>query len=227
MGFATSSSGPMNRVLAHLLGWASLVVGAALIAAIMLVPPWLELQYAQWEHGLIEACAATQREQVEAYEHFASALTSNDPVLLQRLAHHHLRLKPSDTELVSLPIRAADGTGLRFVDLAVDGHSALESQPAPETTLLEQWLHKPHPIVGIDYPAYVGPDHMFIRLTTGNQRMTLLALGGVFLLCGLIMPGPARAASAAASQQEEEFVPAEIDEEQELLEEEMAVVQPI
>ena len=55
MGFAVKSSGPMNRGVAHLLGWASLGIGAALIAAIMLVPPWLELHYAQWEHGLIEA----------------------------------------------------------------------------------------------------------------------------------------------------------------------------
>ena len=55
---------------------------------------------------------------------------------------------------------------------------------------------------------------MFIRLATGNKRLILLALGGVFLLCGLILPGPAPKPPAAV-EDDEEFVEAEIDVEEE------------
>lgn len=205
----------MNRVVAHLIGWASLGIGAALIAMVMLVSPWLELHYAQWERGWIEACAKTQQDQVEAYEHFASALSSNDPVLLQRLAYHHLRLKPSRAQIVSLPGTAGALAGANLTS----GNEAVEPLPLTRagdsrSGLVEQWLHKAYPVIGIDYPAYGAPDHMAIRLATGPKRILLLALGGLFLLCGLLMPGPAPALAPASVslENDDEFVDAEIDE---------------
>ena len=206
----------MNRVLAHFIGWASLAIGAALVAMVVLVSPWLELHYTQWERGWMEACARSQQEQVEAYEHFASALASNDPVLLQRLAYHHLRLKPSRAQIVSLPGGdfALAGTNL------TSGNEAVEPLPLTRagdahSGLVEQWLHKSYPVVGLDYPAYEPPDNMAIRLATGGKRILLLVLGGVFLLCGLQMPGPKPAAAPAlptpATDDADEFVTAEID----------------
>lgn len=204
----------MNRTLAHLIGWASLAIGAALVALVMLVSPWLELHYAQWERGWMQACARSQQEQVEAYEHFASALASNDPVLLQRLAYHHLRLKPSRAQIVSLP---GGEIGLAGTNLT-SGNEAVEAIPLARagdsrSGLVEQWLHKAYPVIGLDYPAYEAPDHMAIRLATGPKRIILLALGGLFLLCGLLLPGPAPFVPATlARNEDDEFVHAEIDE---------------
>lgn len=211
----------MNRTLAHFLGWGSLFIGGVLVAMVMLVPPALELHYAQWERDWIQACARTQQEQVEAYEQFASALASNDPVLLQRLAHHHLRLKPVNAELVKL---SNDQLAFAFNT----GEAAAASTPAgpmasnSKAPLVEQWLHKSYPVVGVDHPHYEPPDHMAIRLATGPKRLILLALGGMFLLCGLILPGSAPAIATTTETGDDdtdddddgEFVTAEIDDEE-------------
>jgi len=207
----------MNRTLAQLIGWSSLVIGCALIAIVVLVPPWLELHYAQWEKGWIEACARTQQDQVEAYEQFASALASNDPILLQRLAHHHLRLKPTNTDLVDLtegeqPILFHDTSGSASTSTSAD---------ASKAPLIEQWLHKSYPVIGQDYANYEAPDHMVIRLSTGPKRLILLALGGLFLLCGIILPGPAQPRAITTQDDDTdddddgEFVAAEIDDDDE------------
>ena len=66
--------------------------------------------------------------------------------------------------------------------------------PNEKRTLLDQWLTAPMPVVGDDYPAYEVPNHPAIRLVTGPKRSLLLGLGGVFLLCGLLMPGERSAA---------------------------------
>ncbi len=219
MSVSVPASQPMNRTLAHFLGWGSLFIGGALVAMVMLVPPALELHYARWEREWIEACARTQQEQVEAYEQFASALASNDPVLLQRLAHHHLRLKPVNAELVRL-----SNDQLAFAFNTGDVSAAGPNGPAAgdgKAPLVEQWLHKSYPVVGVDHPGYEPPDHMAIRLATGPRRLPLLALGGMFLLCGLILPGAAPVIAASIEEDDDdtdddddgEFVHAVIDDE--------------
>lgn len=190
---------PPSRLFAHAMGWLSLALGIAMVAAIALVPPWLELRYAQWERGFIEACARQQFKQIENYEQFAAGLQSNDPVLLERLAFHQLRRKPAGTALVLMSEDPSDETGIRTV-INADGttSSGLSMDPTvlgdERQTLLEKWLHQPMPIVGSDYPAYVVPDHAVIRLATGPKRSLLLALSGLFLLCGLLLPGPRKTA---------------------------------
>jgi len=219
MSVSASTPEPMNRTLAHFLGWGSLFIGGVLVAMVMLVPPALELHYAQWERDWIQACARTQQEQVESYEQFASALASNDPVLLQRLAHHHLRLKPVNAELVRLTddqLAFAFHTGQASTSSQSAGSTASDSNS--KAPLIEQWLHKSYPVVGIDHPAYEPPDHMAIRLATGPKRLILLALGGMFLLCGLMLPGPAPIITANTEEDDNhdddddgEFVHAVID----------------
>ena len=188
---------PVSRVFTHLMGWLSLALGMGMVAAIALVPPWLELRYAQWERGFIEQCSRRQFKQIENYENFAAALQSNDPVLLERLAFHHLRLKPAGAVLVSMPNAITGESGIRTV---VNADGSLSSgpdtdptaMPNEKRTLLDQWLTAPMPVVGEDYPAYEVPSHPAIRLVTGPKRSLLLGLGGVFLLCGLLMPGARR-----------------------------------
>lgn len=226
----------MNRVLAHLIGWASLAIGGALVALVMLVPPWLDLHQSQWERDWVEACARTQAQQVEAYEDFASALNSNDPVLLQRLAHHHLRLKPTRSLLVSLPNQITGDVNLHLLseeDLIDLDPLPVNPQLDRRAALVEHWLHKPYPIVGIDHPAYEPPDHQMIRLATGPRRLLLLALGGVFLLCGLLMPGLPQPVAEVGNEEgvdskdgdedvdvdDDDYVEAEIDDDEELTEE--------
>ncbi len=192
---------PPSRILAQLMGWLSLGLGMAMIAVIALVPPWLELRYAQWERGFIEQCSRQQFKQIENYEQFAAGLQNNDPVLLERLAFHHLRRKPAGAMLVLMPDDPNDESAVRTV-INADGTTTtgLAFDPTvlgdERQTLLEKWLHQPMPVVGEDYPAYEVPSHPAIRLATGPKRSLLLALGGVFMLCGLLLPSSRRTSTS-------------------------------
>ena len=216
---------PVSRAWNQLVGWACLAIGMAIAAALAIVPAWLDLREAEWERGFIELWRSRQQETVEAYEQFALALQSNDPVLLERLAFEQLRHKPAHGQLMKLPDDVASAWKIRQAWLAGDGrwgmwntldHEELEAaplQPMPAASI-EQWLHLPQPVVGVDYPPYVEPDTMLVRIATGPKRLLLLGLAGAFILCGLFFPGPLAKvdeASDAISEEEDDIIVGEFD----------------
>ncbi|MEX2215385.1 MAG: hypothetical protein WD768_14730 [Phycisphaeraceae bacterium] len=212
---------PVSRAYNHLVGWACLLIGMAIVAALAIVPAWLDLQQAEWERGFIELCRSRQQETVEGYEQFALALQSNDPVLLERLAFEQLRQKPAHGSLVKLPDELASAWKVRQAWLAGGTPEELADaplQPMPAASL-EQWLHHPQPVVGLDYAPYVEMDSMLIRLSTGPRRLVLLVLAGFFILCGLFFPGPwvkgDAAREVAMEEDEDAIIVGEIDGEDE------------
>ncbi|NJL32165.1 MAG: hypothetical protein HC898_11390, partial [Phycisphaerales bacterium] len=80
--------------------WVFLWSGLAVIAAVLLVGPWLELREMQWQKQYIELQAQRLAQQRQAYQQMLVSLEQNDPVLVQRLAFHYLHLKPKGVQLV-------------------------------------------------------------------------------------------------------------------------------
>lgn len=205
---------PLRRLVHHALGWLALVVGVAVMGAIILTPAKEQLDQAKWYQGFVELYALRQHDQVRNYERFSSALSAGDPVVLSRLAFTHLRLKPEGTELVSVPQADYGNTtyhvsdGPAMIDSSDDAGD-LTATDRYHLALIEQWLHTATPMVGRDYSAYEPRRDWVSRLATGSARVPLLVIGGLLIWAGLVMPGPATRDSAVLD--DEAWVEGELD----------------
>lgn len=192
-----------------------MLLGIAVIGAIVVTPAQQQLDRAQWYHGFVKLYAQREHEQVRNYERFSSALSAGDPVVLSRLAFTHLRLKPEGSELVSVPMTDFGNTTYHvsdqpsFIDSpdASDVSDDLTSSDRYHLALIEQWLHTNEPVVGIDYLHYKPRQDTVSRLATGPAKVPLLAIGAMLIWAGLMMPGgkPSGEASSIEDEFEEEY----------------------
>lgn len=174
-----------ERVAAALPGWVLLVCGVAVAGAAVLVPSWLEVRQLRWQQEVMEMQARQLQQQASGYERFREALAADDPVLLERLAFVHLRVKPAGVSPLVVPVSQRGGPGVGVLRRGAD-HGAM-----PELTLLDPsasidaWLHTPMPREGVDYQAYQPIQSRLVRLTTGISRLVLLVAGLCFVAAGL------------------------------------------
>lgn len=132
--------------------------------------------------------------QEQAYRRFFTALKSKDPVLLERLAYHQLRLKPTGVLVFNPPAQAVappehwqrEGSAAANDPQMVTPAGRGAGSAAQFYDTVENWLHTPLPQVGVDYAASPDLSSRMIRLTTGPKRLAVMIGGALCLLAGLV-----------------------------------------
>ena len=168
-----------------LAGWVLLFCGFAIMAVTLLAPAWLDVQRLSAQVSVLERQEQLLEMRHTNYQAFVRAIERSDPMIMQRLAYHHLNLKPS---------------GASPLDQNLAGvHSA---QP------IDRWMRPTLPPISDRTIAIAYPDTRLVRLVTGATRPWTLAFGGWLVLMGL-MVNPGAGAGAAAgddgNQNEEEL----------------------
>ncbi len=161
--------------------WVFLWIGLAIVAAVLLVGPYLEVRQMRWQREYIQMQSARLAQQRDDYQRMLVSLEQNDPVLIQRLAFHYLHLKPKGVQLVGQPdmgrggvMFTSSGTGIqpRFV--------------AERSATVDQWLYRSMPVIGKDLQPFSTWDTIITRLAAGPQRLLVAVVGGLCILLGLI-----------------------------------------
>jgi hypothetical protein len=174
----------VQRFVAHLPGWMFFSAGLVLIGLTVLVPLQSNLAQMQWRRDVMQDQARHLGRQVSSYTDFHSALTGDDPILLQRLAYHQLNLKPAGTDPLA-PISGQRSAAAR--------DTGREVGPSIEAMLYEPLPDKGQP------PA--APNSRLYRLAQGPKRVAVLAIGLVFVYVGLMLPIGGGSPPKAASQE--------------------------
>jgi hypothetical protein len=154
-------------VACQLPGWAFLAIGLTVLALTLLVPAYMQNRGLTWQRGLQHLQAQRLMEEEQGYRNLLAALDANDPVLIERLAYHYLRLKPAGAMLVS------NRPGVPA--------PAIERFSTPDA-----WVQQPMPRVGEDYPSYSPLQSPIVGVIFSPVRVLLLAGGLLCLAVGLI-----------------------------------------
>ncbi|MFP4144008.1 MAG: hypothetical protein ACLFV3_02590 [Phycisphaeraceae bacterium] len=152
----------LAAAVAALPGWIFLIAGTAIVAAALLMPPWLEAQHLRWRKAVMQSQYEQLEQQQQRYAEFHQALLDREPLVLERLAITQLGLKPEGKQ-----------------PLALNG-------PLDPATI-EAWLERPLPRVGVDLPPPRQARTRLVRLTTGRFRPLLIVAGLAFALGGIWM----------------------------------------
>lgn len=171
MSQQTTSS---DRFLAGLSQWLLLLSGVVVLAAALLVPAWCEIRELAWQEHCLTLQARQLREQRHHYEQAADALAANDPVMLQRIAYHYMRLKPNDAEMI---LKAGNQAGHQA------GH-----QLGADVLPIEAIVHEPVAHVGNDLAPLEPINSRLVRVTHGPTRLATAGVAIICLLLGLGYP---------------------------------------
>lgn len=171
-------------------GWLLLALGLGIVGATALLPPYLDLERTRAQEVVLHRRHRLLEVQHQNHRSFIRAVRNNDPLLMRRLAWHHLHVKPSGADPV--------------------GEWAVGSDdPAPP---IRRWVAPDLPPID---PAVIDrslPQTRLVRLLTGQTRPWVLAFGGWLILMGLMInPTPPSAEAVDEEDPEEE----EPDEEEE------------
>ncbi|MCH2141973.1 MAG: hypothetical protein MK077_03115 [Phycisphaerales bacterium] len=149
--------------LARQLGtWSLLVAGLTLVAAVVLIPAWRDVQQSRYEQVQLKAAAQWTAEQVDAARRMVRTLDEQDPDLQQRLIAWQLNLVPEGVTPIA---RATYENGvLGWVESTVP-KPAMAPEPLGVTTLE--------------------------AMVTGPWRLWLLAIGVLCVFAGVIGVGSA------------------------------------
>jgi hypothetical protein len=186
---ARESTPAAIRVLAKAPGWVFVLAGLALIAAPVLVPPWLASQRVAYQHHVLEQRAEALTRQRERYDQFLSALEAADPLLLKRLAYEQLRMKPAHPE--NPPAEAPGGESVPGGGEQASRDSGGTQRLAADSPMVpvDAWLDRPLPRVGAGIEPYTPPRSRLVRLATGYTRWGMLGAGLLTLAAGLMATG--------------------------------------
>lgn len=221
----------IDRILAPLPGWIFLLSGLTIVGLALLVPTWIEWRELRWRLDLMRTQTERIVEQRDRFAQFNEALASDDPILLERLAYYHLRLKREELtpltvgSIVPAMNRTRPNAGTRGGPAGGTPDRpliipALANRPvAPPVLSIEDMLERPLPTPGIDYPAYTAVKSRLVRITTGPMRLPLVGAGLLAIIAGLYMPTPPPSdvfeeeeAADDQSSEEEAEVTGELDE---------------
>ncbi len=156
-------------------GWLLLLVGLTIAAIVVAMPAWLDVLDLRAQHATLKSQADLIDRQCEDHRAFRESLSQNDPVLLRRLAWHHLALKPGN-------VLALDSTPEQAQQLSAD-------QWRHPASMLSRPPAIPHPI-----PRSAHAQTRLARLVTGSSRPWVMALGLWLTFCGLFLrPGSSEA----------------------------------
>jgi hypothetical protein len=139
-------------------GWPLLLAGLALIATVVLIPAWEELESVRFERDKLLAMDAQGRERIRRQARYLAALERGDEALVRSLALEQMRLVPAGRTAVLEPPPPAP----------VDIFEPLE--PAPVTIRAVR-------------PA----DSVLARLSRSDRlRPWLIGLGALMVLVGVV-----------------------------------------
>ncbi len=150
-------------------GWPLVVAGLALVAAVVLIPAWDQLEQTRFERDKLLAMDSQGRERIRRQARYLAALERGDEALIRSLALDQMRLVPAGRTAVLEPPPPGP----------VDIYAPLE--PAPVTIRAVR-------------PA----DSVLARLSRSDRlRPWLLGLGALMVLVGVLPQGASgRAASS-------------------------------
>ena len=170
MAIGASKQVPPWVVLArHAGSWSLLVTGLILIAAVVLIPAWRDVEQARYEQAQLKSAAQWTAEQVDAARRMVRSLDDQDSTTHERLLAWQLNLVPSDVT----PIAKAtyeDGV-LGWVESTVP-------VPAPAAT--------PPTVTTLE------------AMVTGPWRLWLLAIGVLCVFAGVLGVGSGRSGNPAS-----------------------------
>ncbi len=167
------------EVLFQTPSWVMLLAGIVTVAATLLVGPYLENRQLDWQRQVIQQRATVHDSQRQAYDRMLVALKSDDPILLQRLAYHYLRLKPTGARLLT-PTNPT--TNLR----AATTPSPTLAPLGERVTTIETWMAQGMPPPPVLPAPQTTLDARLVRLTTGPLRPMVAAAGALAIALGLV-----------------------------------------
>ncbi len=182
-----------------LAGWTLLVGGMLLLAAVILTPAWLECNELRWQQHTLRLQALSLAEQAQAYRQFHHAVTTGDPVVIERLAYTELGLKPAGTTPL---LTHAGANALWSNSTNADRARAVDPTALPDLNMPERsagiaglpassiaaWLHRPVPRVGIEVAAYQPVRSWLTRITTSGTRPAIITAALACLIAGMFLP---------------------------------------
>lgn len=138
-------------------GWPFLIAGLVVVAAVMLVPAWRDVQNVRMERDRLQAVVDYEARRVAATEEMLEALASGDPELERRLIAWQLNLLPVGDVAIAREVHA--GGVLGWIDDTVDPVAAVAAAPAVSTL---EWI------------------------VSGPARLWVLAVGVLLVFLGLV-----------------------------------------
>ena len=168
-----------------LAGWLLLLCGFAIVAVTLLAPAWLDTQRLQAQVSVLERQHQLLEMRHQNYRAFVRAVERSDPMIIQRLAYHHLNLRPAGAKPLN-----NDSFG--------EAREAAAGSPP-----LDQWMRPTLAALPPQTVAIAYPDTRLVRLVTGATRPWTLAFGGWVMLMGLLLNPQAQESNAEPAQSAE------------------------
>lgn len=158
--------------------WLFLAAGVALLASVVLIPAYDDMDEVRWQRERARAFEAHRQLRLDRYGQYLAALDREEPALMAQLAAEHLNLIPVDKQALDAAAAQADaGTHARTV------FDVLEPPPLASAAGAAPGLG--------DRPR---TGSMLERWTLDERvRPWLIAFGGLCLLIGLLPPVQAQA----------------------------------
>jgi len=171
-----------TRLFNGLPSWVYLLAGLGLLGATVLVPAWLDLKDIRWQRDALQAEVESYKQQVQRYERFSAALDRRDPGLIQRLAQQQFNLSTPGERVMTLQTVGVERASQRLLP---DPYCVDPLQRAAPVDGIDALLARTAPAPPPDPKAEPIRASMIVRLTTGEHRMGLVAVGGIFFFVGL------------------------------------------
>lgn len=148
-------------------GWLLVISGVLIIGVTTLTPAWLQVRELEIQQQQLAHTASQLELYHQNYEAVLRAIERSDPLIMQRLAWHHLKESPRGEILVST----------EYID---------RYAPAPT---IDDWVRPASinlPPTSSTTPAPLA-DTKLTRLISGPTRPWVLAFGGWLVLMGLVL----------------------------------------
>lgn len=166
-----SSHNPQGSPLARLSpGWPFLLAGLAVVAAVMLVPAWRDVQNVRLERDDLQSVVQYEARRVAATESMLASLESGDPALRRRLVGWQLNLLPKGNVAIGRDVHA--GGVLGWIDATVE--PVVASSPTAVVSRLES-------------------------IVSGPARLWMLSAGVLLVFVGLVGFGAGATTSGSGS----------------------------
>jgi len=182
-----------ERALAATPGWVLFSAGLVIIIASVLLPAWRATDALQVKRDHMSTQVEWIAQQRQTYDRVLVAMEQDDPILLKRLAYHHLRLKPAEATLIDVQEPNAMQPGVRNVLHPAPGVARSHHRLVESLNSVEDWAFEPLPVALAPEPTLATMPSRLNRLTTGTTRLFTAAFGMLCLIAGVWFHHNARA----------------------------------
>jgi hypothetical protein len=139
-------------------GWTLLIVGVAVLGALVLLPAYRQTQQLHWQREVVTRQTQHVQNQAQAYRQALAALNSGDRELLHTLAYRHLHLQPLGVQVIDIEAQAA------VAAICFDDPDSMRPPPdAMRRSVLETLIERPMPQPDTPMPG-MEPDGSYLSL---------------------------------------------------------------